>query len=36
MPFHQLPRLHQHMQGHHGELSDGYAQFNRDYVEGLS
>lgn len=36
VPFHQLPRLHQHMQGHHGVLSNGYTQFTRDYMESLS
>ena len=36
VPFHQLPHLHQHMQGHHGVLTQGYSTFTRDYVQELS
>lgn len=35
VPFHQLPVLHRHMQGHHGVLTKGYCRFTRDYASGL-
>lgn len=35
VPFHKLPALHEHMQGHHGELADGYTGFTRSYVASL-
>ncbi len=36
VPFHQLPRLHACMKGHHKVTAEGYVAFNRDYVAGLS
>lgn len=35
VPFHKLPDLHNHMQGHHKVTSDGYSAFTREYVQGL-
>jgi len=35
VPFHQLPALHDHMQGHHHVTADGYARFTADYLRGL-
>ena len=35
VPFHKLPELHEHMQGHHGVLAEGYCRFTRDYVAEL-
>ncbi|WP_281966412.1 fatty acid desaturase [Roseovarius nanhaiticus] len=35
VPFHQLPALHAHMQGHHGVTQAGYAAFTADYARDL-
>ncbi|MFX0545186.1 fatty acid desaturase [Roseovarius sp. S1116L3] len=35
VPFHKLPVLHAHMQGHHGTLQSGYAAFTADYARNL-
>ena len=35
VPFHRLPDLHDHMQGHHRVTSDGYTAFTADYAAGL-
>jgi len=35
VPFHQLPALHDQMQGHHHVTADGYARFTADYLRGL-
>lgn len=36
VPFHKLPDVHVHMQGHHGVLVKGYTTFTKDYVTGLN
>lgn len=35
VPFHKLPDLHVHMQGHHGVTQNGYAAFTADYIRDL-
>jgi len=35
VPFHKLPALHGHMQGHHGVTQDGYAAFTAGYARDL-
>ena len=32
VPFHRLPHLHSMTAAHLGQLSDGYAQFSKEYV----
>lgn len=36
VPFHKLPALHDHMQGRHRVLSNGYAEFTADYARHLN
>jgi len=36
VPFHKLPDLHGHMQGHHHVTSDGYAAFTAEYARSLT
>ncbi len=35
VPFHQLPRLHAHLQPHLKSVSNSYAEFTANYVRGL-
>jgi fatty acid desaturase len=35
VPFHKLPELHEHMQGHHQVTSNGYSEFTAEYARGL-
>ncbi len=35
VPFHKLPEVHRHMQGHHQVTSDGYAEFTAEYASHL-
>ena len=35
VPYHQLPQMHDLCHAHLGSTSDGYVQFNRDYVAAL-
>ncbi|SLN61139.1 Delta(12)-fatty-acid desaturase [Roseovarius albus] len=35
VPFHKLPDLHDHMQGHHQVTSGGYREFTKEYLANL-
>lgn len=35
VPFHRLPELHRHMEGHHKVTAEGYAAFTTDYARRL-
>lgn len=35
VPFYQLPALHKHLKPHLKSVSNGYAEFTSDYVQGL-
>ena len=35
VPFHRLPDLHDHMEGRHQVLSDGYVEFTAEYTAAL-
>ncbi len=35
VPFHQLPTLHRHLQGHLGVVSDGYRGFHREFLKTI-
>ena len=35
VPFHRLPDLHDHMQGHHKVTAEGYTAFTADYVRHM-
>jgi fatty acid desaturase len=35
VPFHKLPALHEHMQGRHRVLSNGYVEFTAEYARQL-
>ena len=36
VPFHALPKLHGEVAAHLKSVSEGYGEFNRDYIRGLS
>ena len=36
VPFHQLPKLHNHTKAHLTSVSDGYASFHAGYVAALT